>query len=154
MSDYKTFDLERANIVALELASRARQKAKNQEAVALLDKWVAEDVNLSEAELQDQRELIERLTGWRGHIGIFCLERTDDETGVSGTGAVAYGTLYPNGKVTVAWHTRRANSVSIYDNMEDMLAVHVLPHNGKTKVSWLYQLKLSKPKTKDASTQG
>ena len=62
MSDYEVFDLERANIVALELANRARQKAKNKEVVALLDKWIAEDANLSETELQSQRELIERLT--------------------------------------------------------------------------------------------
>ncbi len=154
MSDYDKFDLEGANIVALELANRARQKAKNKEAVALLDKWVTEDANLSEVELQSQRELIERLAGWQGHIGLFALDRTGDETGISGTGTVAYGTLYPNGKVTVAWHTTRANSISIYDNMEDMLAVHVLAHKGMTKVSWLYQLKLSKPKSKDASTQG
>ncbi len=60
MSDYEVFDLGRANAQAL--ADRARQKTKNKEAIALLDRWMEEDANLSEAELQSQRETIERLT--------------------------------------------------------------------------------------------
>ena len=71
-------------------------------------------------------------------IGIFRLVRSKDETGVSGTGVVAYGTAYPNGKVTVAWHTpNKPQSVAVYDSLKDVIAIHVESHKGTTKLEWL-----------------
>ena len=70
--------------------------------------------------------------------GMFCLERKTDVTGVSGTGTVAYGAYFPNGKVALAWVVEgKPQSVVIYDSFEDMFDVHT--HDGKTGVVWLWQ---------------
>jgi hypothetical protein len=70
-------------------------------------------------------------------VGVFRLVRTQDASCVSGTGVVAYGTLYPNGKVTVAWTVAdKPQSVAVYDSFEDMLAIH--GHGGLTTAEWLW----------------
>ena len=71
-------------------------------------------------------------------IGVFRLVRSEDETGVSGTGVVAYGTAYPNGKVAMAWHAPdRPQSVAVYDSLEDVVAIHIESHKETTRLEWL-----------------
>lgn len=64
----------------------------------------------------------------------FVLYREEDETGISGTGVVAGGVEFPNGKCTVSWFTA-VTSVAVYDSIAQVRAIH--GHNGKTKVVWL-----------------
>lgn len=64
----------------------------------------------------------------------FELLRLEDETGISGTGIVARGCSFPNGKIALAWNTQWA-SVGLYDSMDDLIAIH--GHNGKTIVEYL-----------------
>lgn len=64
----------------------------------------------------------------------FLLSRMIDETGVSGTGIVAEGVLFENGKVALGWKTEHT-SVAVYDNMETVEAVH--GHGGLTVVLWV-----------------
>ena len=64
----------------------------------------------------------------------FVLNRVEDESGVSGTGPVAEGTVYWNGKATLVWRTE-TSSVAVYDSIEDLERVH--GHGGKTKIEWL-----------------
>lgn len=62
---------------------------------------------------------------------LFELRRIEDETGVSGTGTVAQGVIFDNGKVSMAWLTTYP-SVSVYDSIEDVILIH--GHGGKTRV--------------------
>jgi hypothetical protein len=63
----------------------------------------------------------------------FQLDRHEDATGVSGTGIVAQGVLFDNGKVALTWLTERP-SVTVYDSMADLEAVHL--HEGATSLVW------------------
>lgn len=74
---------------------------------------------------EDQSEEAEMRTFW--------LNRVEDETGVSGTGRVACGVEFPNGKVAVSWLTK-VTSVAVYDDIEAVVAIH--GHGGKTVVEW------------------
>ena len=62
---------------------------------------------------------------------IFYLNRTEDESGVSGTGRVAQGFIFDNGKVAVTWLSDHP-TVTVYDNIGEVHAIH--GHGGKTEV--------------------
>lgn len=59
----------------------------------------------------------------------FNLQRDDDETGISGTGVVAQGVEFDDGKVVMRWLTDTA-SYGIYDSMADLVVIH--GHGGRT----------------------
>lgn len=61
----------------------------------------------------------------------FYLKRSEDESGVSGTGVVATGVLFPSGKAVLEWLTFHS-SIGVYQNIEDVTKIH--GHNGKTVV--------------------
>jgi len=61
----------------------------------------------------------------------FYLERVEDETGVSGTGIVAVGAVYPSGICIVEWLTF-TSSLNQYRSLDHVKEVH--GHSGKTKV--------------------
>ena len=61
----------------------------------------------------------------------FFLKRTEDESGVSGTGRIAQGIVFDNGKVALTWLSDHP-SVTIYDNLGEVRAIH--GHEGKTEV--------------------
>ncbi|HEX6817812.1 MAG TPA: hypothetical protein VF120_05510 [Ktedonobacterales bacterium] len=64
----------------------------------------------------------------------FILERSEDVSGISGTGDVAEGVVFESGKVVIAW-IRTPSSIDIYDSVEDLLAIH--GHGGRTRIRWL-----------------
>lgn len=64
----------------------------------------------------------------------FELHRTEDETGISGTGLVAWGVLFPDGKVATRWNSKIAQTCT-WDSLEDVMAIH--GHGGKTHLIWL-----------------
>jgi phage-related protein (TIGR01555 family) len=63
----------------------------------------------------------------------FTLVRDEDESGVSGTGDVATGCLFDDGRVALRWRTKTA-STTLFDSMEHVLSVH--GHGGLTRVVW------------------
>ena len=63
---------------------------------------------------------------------MFYLKRAEDESGVSGTGRVAQGFIFDNGKVAVTWLSEHP-SVTVYDNIGEVTAIH--GHGGKTEVA-------------------
>ena len=77
---------------------------------------------------------IKELKVLRANTRRFVLNRNDDETGNSGTGIVAIGTQYPNGKVSLTWLSHMG-TMAWYDTIEVVKALH--GHNGKTEVTWL-----------------
>jgi hypothetical protein len=67
----------------------------------------------------------------------FVLDRSDDETGVSGTGIVAWGLEWPDGRVVTRWCSDQseARQTCVWDSLADVEMVH--GHNGRTKVRWV-----------------
>jgi hypothetical protein len=64
----------------------------------------------------------------------FHLDRTEDQTGVSGTGVVAQGVEFDNGKVAMTWIVRDMPTVTVYDSMDWIEVLH--GHDGRTVVVW------------------
>lgn len=64
----------------------------------------------------------------------FYLRRLTDVSGISGTGIVAEGIEYSNGKCTLAWATEY-QSVAVYDSLADLEAIH--GHGGATVVEFI-----------------
>tara|TARA_Y100001972_G_scaffold129023_1_gene193508 strand:+ start:3567 stop:3896 length:330 start_codon:yes stop_codon:yes gene_type:complete len=62
---------------------------------------------------------------------VFYLNRLEDESGISGTGRVAQGFIFDNGKVALTWLSEHP-SVTIYDNIGEVRAIH--SHDGKTEI--------------------
>ncbi|GAA2192792.1 hypothetical protein [Streptomyces bangladeshensis] len=63
----------------------------------------------------------------------FHLQRTTDITGVSGTGRVADGVLWPDGTVSIRWRGERPSTVH-WGSLADAEAVH--GHGGHTRIVW------------------
>ena len=63
----------------------------------------------------------------------FKLHRIEDVSCVSGTGDVAEGAIFGNGKVAIGFISQWP-SVIVYDSMADMVAVH--GHGGRTEVRY------------------
>ena len=61
----------------------------------------------------------------------FKLVRTEDASGVSGTGDVAEGVEFDNGKCVMCWDTD-TSSIAIYEDVDDLVKIH--GHQGRTKV--------------------
>lgn len=64
----------------------------------------------------------------------FELYRHRDITGKSGTGVVAWGTVWPDGTVSLRW-AGETQSFSNWDSLDVLVAVH--GHEGATEVRWL-----------------
>lgn len=64
----------------------------------------------------------------------FVLYRTEDESGVSGTGIVAQGVRFADGTAAMRWVSEH-RSTAVYDSMESLERIH--GHGGRTVVRWL-----------------
>ncbi len=71
----------------------------------------------------------------------FILERTVDHTGHSGTGIVAEGLQFSDGKVAMRWRVEdKPKTTTIFDSIEDVIHLH--NHEGTafaggTSVEWI-----------------
>ena len=64
----------------------------------------------------------------------FWLNRLEDDTGISGTGAIAEGVCFTDGTAAMRWLTRHS-SWCIYGSMVELEAIH--GHGGATLIEWL-----------------
>lgn len=64
----------------------------------------------------------------------FQLYRREDVSGVSGTGVVADGVMWPDGTASLKWRGPDS-SVVFWLSVKSMLTIH--GHDGKTVVLWL-----------------
>lgn len=63
----------------------------------------------------------------------FVLSRAEDMSGVSGTGDVAEGVEFSNGRVVLHWYGTHSSLV-IYDNIKEVDTIH--GHEGRTVIRW------------------
>lgn len=70
---------------------------------------------------------------------MFDLIRTEDATGISGTGQVAEGVVFSDGTCAMRWRTSTA-STGFYDSVEDLIIIH--GHGGKTQVVYHDELEI------------
>ena len=64
----------------------------------------------------------------------FVLVRDEDETGLSGTGVVAFGVVFPDGTVATRWNATIAQTCT-WASIEHVEHVH--GHNGKTRIVYV-----------------
>lgn len=77
------------------------------------------------------------------------LHRRPDLSGVSGIGLVAFGTVYPTGRTTLAWCAGDIASVTVYDSVDQVLQIH--GHACATDLMWL---DIPDPPRRDIRTSG
>lgn len=65
---------------------------------------------------------------------LFELVRLDDVSGVSGTGVVADGVIFPDGTVAMRWRGK-LQSTAIYKDLATVVSIH--GHSGATRVKLL-----------------
>lgn len=75
---------------------------------------------------------------------LFTMIRISDETGISGTGRVLDGVVWPNGWVTICWRTELDNlkkgfsSLTFFESFTAFEAIHITSHpNNKTEIQWI-----------------
>ena len=74
---------------------------------------------------------------------MFTVIRHHDDSGVSGTGAVIDGVVFECGRTVICWRSENL-SISIFDNFEEFLAVHIKPHpKNRSEIVW-YSLRRTK----------
>ena len=66
---------------------------------------------------------------------LFILVRDEDVTGVSGTGTVAEGVEFSDGRVALRWIVGDHRSTVTWDSIESVTEIH--GHNGATRIEWL-----------------
>jgi hypothetical protein len=64
----------------------------------------------------------------------FLLQRDADISGVSGTGVVAEGVQFTDGRAVLRWLTEIATS-GFYDSVDHLEKIH--GHNGATRINWI-----------------
>lgn len=62
----------------------------------------------------------------------FLLVRDEDETGISGTGIVAEGIEFSDGRIAMRWVSSTSRSTVTWDSARDAITIH--GHNGKTRM--------------------
>jgi hypothetical protein len=66
----------------------------------------------------------------------FVLERDVDVSGLSGTGVVADGVVFPDGIVALHWRGDWPTSVVFYERGISAV-LHLHGHGGATRIEWL-----------------
>jgi len=64
----------------------------------------------------------------------FRVNRIVDVSGTSGTGIIAEGCVFSNGKVAISWLGKFASSVW-WDNIDDCL--YIMGHGDSTVIDWI-----------------
>ena len=77
-------------------------------------------------------DLIERSPHQLPEAGV--LVRTADETGVSGTGPVAWVVEFPDGVVVTRWAVTDIRQTCVWESLSHVLAIH--GHDGRTTPEW------------------
>jgi hypothetical protein len=64
----------------------------------------------------------------------FYLQRDADASGISGTGVVAEGVVFTNGRVVLTW-LHGIQSIVIHASIDHVITLH--GHDGRTTLRWI-----------------
>jgi len=64
----------------------------------------------------------------------FLFKRSEDVSGVSGTGTVGEGVEFTNGKIVMCWLSS-VSSLSFFDNIKELELIH--GHEGRAVIEWI-----------------
>ena len=64
----------------------------------------------------------------------FHLQRDEDGTGISGTGQVAEGVEFSDGRVCIRWIVGEHRSTVAWEGIDAVEAIH--GHGGRTRIVW------------------
>jgi hypothetical protein len=80
---------------------------------------------------------VTRLPGkpYRADLARFLLYRTEDVSGISGTGVVAEGIRFSDGTVVLRWVTGDHRSTVVWPDIESVKAIH--GHGGATSIQFI-----------------
>lgn len=71
---------------------------------------------------------------------VFEMIRNGDESGVSGTGTVLHGVVFPSGKCVIEW-VSPTPSQTVFENFEAFKRVHIDAHpTNNTEILWRHKL--------------
>ena len=62
------------------------------------------------------------------------MNRSKDESGISGTGIVAEGLQFSSKKCVISWLSDTP-SIEIYDSIDEVKRIH--GHQGETQIKWI-----------------
>lgn len=67
----------------------------------------------------------------------FEVHRHSDPTGLSGTGVIAEGVTFDDGRALTRWngYTTGVRQIDLWDHLDDILLVH--GHGGATEIHWV-----------------
>lgn len=117
------------DLVARSLANKLRRRARLEPTTPVRVRWFAH-VDVDESAAPDQS-----LGADDDGPRMFVLQRDVDVTGVSGTGVVAEGIRFSDGRVAIRWVTGEHRSTVTWDDLTAVYAIH--GHNGATSIEWL-----------------
>lgn len=80
------------------------------------------------------------------HSRRFILQRNEDATGISGTGAVAEGCEFTSGLCAMTWLSEH-RTMEWYESIKTVIELH--GHEGRTEVVWLDEEEKPKRKKKN-----
>lgn len=78
--------------------------------------------------------VVDMVNRTRGSLRRFVLQRDRDDTGVSGTGIVAEGVLFSDGRGVIRW-CGQYSSITMWESLDQLIKVH--GHNGATRLRWV-----------------
>ena len=93
----------------------------HKELVYVLRHFLANELTYQKKEILERIEKI--LKTKKEKLKEFELVRIKDESGVSGTGSVAWGVEFPDGICVLRWKTA-GGSTEVYDNIESVKKIH------------------------------
>jgi hypothetical protein len=80
----------------------------------------------------------------------FQLERTEDPTGISGTGTVAEGVVFADGSAVVHWLTSPHASTVVWPGPDAVASIQAIHgHGGRTRILWLDEVEHQSSRTVD-----
>lgn len=82
---------------------------------------------------RSEQRLNQTHNGGRRRVHTFTLNRSEDVSGISGTGRVAEGIVFHDSKVALSWFGDY-HTIEILQSIDEVTAIH--GHNGKTRIVW------------------
>ncbi len=81
----------------------------------------------------DNMNSSEYMNTMKSSMRLFNLRRSEDVSGISGTGTIAEGVEFTDGTCVIKWLTH-TSSINIFPNVKELMLVH--GHEGKTVIEY------------------